>query len=321
MRILQPFVRSILACAFLAAPLVAQDTLRLAIAPVTEEGKSGVANEGLFSDLTAKLGAFRFIALVDRSKTKELLKEVAFSESGFVNPATAVKAGEMQGVQALLIATTSRSALSARVIHIQTARLIATASVAPGQTDKLSAKLASGIETFLARENLKGMRNDNPDIRLDFAVERRAKGDGRAVRITGEKEARMKLGDTVVFTFKANRDGYVTLVDLQPSGDVVVLYPNDMTPDNRVTAGQTYSIPGPKDTFEITVSEPVGRDTVVAFFTEAKVAWLDRTKLEGEGFRTVKESERLLTTRGLKLTSTGLKASAWKSQVIEIDVE
>ncbi|MBN8216420.1 MAG: DUF4384 domain-containing protein [Spirochaetes bacterium] len=313
--------RIFFALALIAPALAAQDVLRLALAPVAEEGRPGSANEGLTSDLAAQLGRFKFLLLVDRSKTKELLKEVALSESGFVNPATAVKSGEMQGVQALLVATASKTALTARILHIQSSRLIATASVAPGDAEKLSAKLASGVETFLARENLKSMRNDNPDIRLEFSVQRRAKGGGRLDTITSAKEGKARLGDTLVFSFKSSRDGFITLVDLQPSGDVVVLYPNDLTPDHKVAAGVAYAIPGAKDTFEITVSEPIGRDTVVAFFTEAKVPWLDRVKLEGEGFRTVKESERLLATRGLKITATGLKAAAWKSQVIEIDVE
>ncbi len=59
---------------------------------------------------------------------------------------------------------------------------------------------------------------------------------------------------------------------------------------------------------------------MVAFFTEKKVDWLDRRKLSGEGFWTVKENEKYNLSRGFKITTTKLKRAEWESKVLEIDV-
>jgi len=50
------------------------------------------------------------------------------------------------------------------------------------------------------------------------------------------------------------------------------------------------------------------------------IHWLDRNKLEGEGFKTVKNNKKLDMTRGIKIVSSQLKDSEWKSKVLEIQV-
>ncbi len=49
--------------------------------------------------------------------------------------------------------------------------------------------------------------------------------------------------------------------------------------------------------------------------------WLDRKKLTGEGFWSVKENEKYNMARGFKVTATKLKSSEWESKVLEIDIE
>jgi hypothetical protein len=156
------------------------------------------------------------------------------------------------------------------------------------------------------------MRNDNSAINLNFWVARENAKD----KSTGM----MKIGENITFHFNSSEEGYITIIDIQPGGDIVILYPNDSSPNNKIAADKDYSIPSKDDSFQITVSEPEGADTVVAFFTKKKVDWLDRNKLEGDGFKTVKDCEKLGMTRGLKLTSSQMKSSEWKSKVLEIQV-
>lgn len=55
---------------------------------------------------------------------------------------------------------------------------------------------------------------------------------------------KFKTGDRVVIYFKANKDCYVTALNVSGQGDVVVLLPNKEHPDNFIKAGQEYSLFG-----------------------------------------------------------------------------
>lgn len=269
------------------------------------------------SVLIPELSRYKFIKLIERSTLEDLFKEIKFGMSGMVDDATVAKAGRMKGVHVLIMGTLSKSKITARAVHTETSEILAAYSVAGiSEIDVLAKKLASGIEIFLAKENLKNLRNDSPKLELDFWIERKNKK-----KIKPGKKGTMKIGESIVFNFKANKNGYLTIVDIQPGGDVVILFPNDMSPKNKISGGKKYSIPSEDDEFEIIVSKPAGMDTVVAFFTRKKVDWLDRKKLEGEGFWTVKEKERLSMTRGFKVTATKLKSADWESKILEIKVE
>jgi hypothetical protein len=289
-------------------------TISTGIMPFSGRDRSAV--ESLTGELTNALAKYRFIILVERARMNEAVKEIELGQAGLINETSAVKAGRIHGIQCMIVGSISGGRIVARALHTETQRIITTAEGSDAAA--IAPKLASGIETFLMREELKRLRNDSPDVQLTLRVENK-KRPGEA--IAPGKTGSVKIGDPVVFHFKANRDGFLTIIDIQPGGDVVVLYPNDMSPDNRITSGREYTIPSKDDSFEITVTEPAGKDTVVAFFTVRKADWLDRKKLSGEGFWSVKEGDRLEMARSLKITSTGLKPAEWESATIEIEVE
>lgn len=292
------------------------DSITTGIMPFYDVDKK-IKSELPVSELTAELSRYKFIKLVERSKLKDIMKEIEFGMTGMVDEATVTKAGKIHGLQLMIAGTIRENKITARAIHVETGKIIASYSVSGKEAiDILGKRLASGIETFLARESLKNLRNDSPVLNLDFWVERKNKG-----KIKSNKKGVMKIGESVIFHFKANKDGYLTIVDIQPNDDVVILFPNDISPDNRIYSNKTYSIPSRDAEFEIIVSEPAGRDTVIAFFTEKKVDWLDRKKLTGEGFWTVKENEKLNITRGFKVKTTELKRAEWESRILEIDVK
>jgi hypothetical protein len=275
--------------------------------------KSGRSKEVL-SSITTGLAEYRFINLMERAETDKLLKEIVLGQSGLIDEKTAAKAGRVHGLQLMITGTISGNRISARVIDIETQKIITAASVGKNSKGLLADKLAAGIEVHLAREKLKSLRNESRKIDLEFWVE---KPTGKKI----DKKGTAKIGEKVVFNFRSNMNGYLTIVDIQPGGDVVILFPNDMHPSNRVEAGRLYQIPSVDDTFEITVSEPAGADTLVAFFTVKKVKWLDRNKLTGKGFWSVREKEKLALTRGFQVTATGLKKDLWESRVVQINVE
>ncbi len=278
-------------------------------------------SQAVLSEISAELGKYQFILLVERSKLGALVKEIEIGQSGLIDPSTVAEAGKIHGLQVIIDGSISINGISARAVHVETGKIIAAAVVNDeNEAGLLGKKLAAGIEVYLARENLKKLRNDNPEIKNEFWLEKTA--GNRSLKITpSDENGEVKIGGTVSFHFKSDTDGYLTIVDIQPNGEVVVLYPNDFSGGNIIKAGNEYSIPSKDDEFQITVTEPAGTDTVVAFFTMKKADWLDVKKLSGEGFKTVKEGERLSMSRGFSIVATKLTKREWKSMVISIDVE
>jgi hypothetical protein len=297
-------------------------TIRTGVMPfydaATKNTKSKNANL-ILSELTESLSHYKFISMIERSRLKDLIREIELSQAGFIDDATAVKVGKVHGLQVMIVGTINRDEVTARAIHMETQRVISSSVTGLSTIKALGKKLASGIEVFLAKENLKSLRNDSPEIDLRFWVSSISRG--KTFDIRPNKRGRIRIGEKVVFRFQSNQSGYLTIVDIQPGGDVVVLFPNDAHPSNRIESGRLYSIPSGQDAFEIVVSEPVGTDTLVAYFTKKRVDWLDRKKLTGEGFWTVKQNERLATARGFAVTATKLKRTEWESVIIEIAVE
>ncbi|MBI3825978.1 MAG: DUF4384 domain-containing protein [Candidatus Rokubacteria bacterium] len=87
------------------------------------------------------------------------------------------------------------------------------------------------------------------------------------VRIWTDKPA-YRIGDTITFGLRVNRDAYVTLVDIGTSGDVTVIYPNRFSPSHFVRGGEDVMIPGAAATFTLRVQAPPGFEQVKAIVTE-----------------------------------------------------
>ena len=308
-------VLTILAAVVLTGVSAQNQAVSVGILPFSSSAAKA-SSSSVVSDLTSSLSSYAFIRLIERARMDEMAKEIELGMSGLVDEKTAVKQGKVMGLEIMVLGSISPSGVSARAVHVESGRIIASSSApSSSQNDMrtLGKNLAYDIETFLARENVKHLRNDSPDITLKFWT---AKKSGAAV----QQGSKLKIGDSIVFNAQSSKNGYLTIVDVQPGGDVVVLYPNDFAKDNAIAANTLYSIPSASDNFEITVTEPAGTDTVVAFFTERKADWLDRNKLEGSGFKTVKIAERYFTTRGFSVVATNLKRNEWESSSLEVDV-
>lgn len=288
-------------------------TMSVGVMPFVTQDKKDSRRDIISSGLTSALSRYNFLKLVERAKMSKLIAEVEMGMSGLFDEKTAVKQAKIHGVEIMVFGAVQGDIISARSVHVETGRILSAYSIQNiKDIEILAGRLASGIETHLAKENIKRLRNDSPDITLDFRVE------CGGTKIT--EGGRLKIGQSAIFHFRANRDGYTTIVDIQPGGDVVILFPNEMSPDNRVKAGVEYTIPSKEDKFEIKVTEPEGIDTIAVFFTEKKAAWLNPKKLSGQGFWTVKENEKAEMARKFAVVATELKKSQWESKVIEVGV-
>lgn len=289
-------------------------TVRVGVMPFSSV-KGNESNHDIVSGITGSMSKYKFISLVEQAEIKKITDEIVKGQIGLVDENTAVQAGKIYGIQVMIVGTVDGSTVNGRAVLVETCKIIATASSEILSADKLGNKLAAGIESYLSRENLKKLRNDSPQINFDFWA---IKDNGK--KINANTSGSLKIGTNITFKFRSDISGYCTIVDIQPGGDVVVLFPNESQPDNRIIAGKEYSVPSKDDSFRITISEPAGTDTVVAYFTKNKVDWLNRKSLEGDGFWSVKEGEKYIQSKGIAVTAIKLKASEWESREIEIEV-
>lgn len=86
---------------------------------------------------------------------------------------------------------------------------------------------------------------------------------GLRVEIWTDKSS-YTIGSEVEFRLRSNRDCYVTLLDLQTSGGLYVIFPNAFQKENFVQANRIYTIPSSEAPFSINASGPAGIEGVKA---------------------------------------------------------
>lgn len=86
---------------------------------------------------------------------------------------------------------------------------------------------------------------------------------GFGVKLWTDKSA-YRVGDTIAFFFQAQKDCYLTLVNINASGSITQLFPNRFHSNNRVRAGVQYRIPDKSYGFEFEVEPPGGVERVYA---------------------------------------------------------
>lgn len=112
--------------------------------------------------------------------------------------------------------------------------------------------LAALIAQEAGAHQLAALENPAHPFALDFAF--------------ANNQKTFKVGDSVVFRAKSGRDGYLTIVDLGTDGKVSVIYPSEPGQDNRIKAGQEFTLPNGDIKFEAQL--PSGRGITRAFVTD-----------------------------------------------------
>jgi Domain of unknown function (DUF4384) len=98
--------------------------------------------------------------------------------------------------------------------------------------------------------------------------------DGVTLKLWADKP-RYKVGDTLTVHFEANRDGYLTLVNVGTSGKVTILFPNRFSGGHEVKGGRAYSIPAPGDGYELAVSAPAGVELIYGLVTTRRMNFVE----------------------------------------------
>ena len=120
------------------------------------------------------------------------------------------------------------------------------------------------------------------------------------------------VGEAVRLYVRSNKDAYLTVLNVGPSGNTTMLFPNAAQRDSRVGANQVVEIPGPGAGASIRVGGPVGRELIKVIASTSPAPLFDAAKLTGAGpFATVSGGGRSVA-RDLQVTmATQASSHEW----------
>lgn len=81
-----------------------------------------------------------------------------------------------------------------------------------------------------------------------------------------------KTGERVIIHFKADRDCYVTVLNVSARGDVAVLLPSKERPDNLIKAGQEYSLFGDDSNVRLEMGKGLPEVKAVFYVTAGPIS-------------------------------------------------
>lgn len=135
------------------------------------------------------------------------------------------------------------------------------------------------------------------------------------------KRAEYRIGDKVRVHFRANRDGYLTLLNVGTSGKLTILFPNMLHRDNFVYANKEYEIPSQEYGFEYELQGPPGVEKLKAIVTMQKVELLEsQFAPDGSLFRTVMPTAAARDIGIIKKQVEAIPANAWAEGTCEFYV-
>ncbi len=135
---------------------------------------------------------------------------------------------------------------------------------------------------------------------------------GFKVELRSERPS-YRVGEQATFLFRAERDCYLTVVNIGTSGGWTVLLPNRWRPEPplvRASEGWV-KIPGGADGFDFTVGAPIGEERVKAICTTRPVSLVKRMDLSGGLFQLSRDKEKRF--RDITVTEAPVRSEDWST--------
>lgn len=110
----------------------------------------------------------------------------------------------------------------------------------------------------------------NPDVGhtgIDLIDAENRDGQLKIEMWTEDERRSFAEGEPLRVRLRANHDCFVTLISIDPAGDMTLLMPNSFHGNFPIGAGQTITIPTPQMTFEFVTQPPHGRTILKAIAT------------------------------------------------------
>jgi hypothetical protein len=102
-------------------------------------------------------------------------------------------------------------------------------------------------------EKIQEIKNPKADFKVELKV--------------NKKDAIYNEGEEIKLIFKSTKDCYLTLIDVGTDGKVTIFFPNKFHKDNKIKAGETYSVPGKDAKWLLRVKGPAGKEVIKAIAT------------------------------------------------------
>jgi hypothetical protein len=109
---------------------------------------------------------------------------------------------------------------------------------------------------------------DNPDAKTQLEA-----------TINDQPALTLREGDLLTLTARSSADGYLYVLDIDASGSVTLLFPNQYASTNAIKAGVTYELPRPG--FRLRARPPLGAGIVKALVTDRPLSLTVFAKAEG----------------------------------------
>jgi hypothetical protein len=140
----------------------------------------------------------------------------------------------------------------------------------------------------------KEIKNENPEFVIKLWAE-------------GEKD-NYKINDTVSFMFTANKDCYVTLINIATDGTVHQIFPNKWHKEGKVEKGKTYTIPPKEADFVFRVKGPEGTEYIKAIATLDPLKSVSQVKEDPkEEYQKIEEPETVMRNIKVELKQKDTK--------------
>lgn len=107
---------------------------------------------------------------------------------------------------------------------------------------------------------------------LVHRAERLVTAGEQGVRLVIEPGTSLPVGSSVDIVVESDRDGHLVLLDIDPVGRMVQIFPNQFSEKggvpNRISAGQALRLPGSESGFRFSVAPPTGTGMLLALVAE-----------------------------------------------------
>jgi len=145
-----------------------------------------------------------------------------------------------------------------------------------------------------------------PDLSVSVRVDKDASGNSNPTYRVGEN---IRISTTV------NRDAYVYLFNVDATGEVTQILPNNLGGANFVKANTTTVFPGPGANFTFTVGEDTGLNKVLALasLTQLNLNALSAFKSQQDQFATVTARGQQELAQALSIVVNPLPQNSWVS--------
>jgi Domain of unknown function (DUF4384)/Caspase domain len=141
------------------------------------------------------------------------------------------------------------------------------------------------------------------------------------ITLSTEKQS-LRPGEELKLSFTADRECYLTLMDIGTSGKILRLWPNDYSgQDNRIDPNTPRNFPGPNDKFKYRIAGPDGVERLVAYATSEKGKILsdkEFLQLKGTGFKEYPGGAKDLAIHFQRSAETTSSDTSWGTAQVNV---